>query len=50
MASDIPPHIEPSEMPADVAPAPREPGRSWVGLIEELPYAAIIVLTLIGVS
>ena len=49
MASDIPPDIRPG--PAiDIPPEPREPRPVWWGLIEELPYAAIIVLTLIGVS
>ena len=49
MASDIPPDIRPG--PAiDIPPEPLEPRPVWWGLIEELPYAAIIVLTLIGVS
>jgi hypothetical protein len=50
MASEIPPHIQPSEIPADVPPLQRERERSWWGLINDLPYAVIIVLTLIGVS
>lgn len=50
MASEIPPHNQPSEIPADVPPAQREPERSWWGLIGDLPYALIIVLTLVGVS
>jgi hypothetical protein len=50
MASDIPPDIRSSEIPADVSPARREPERFWWGLINDLPYAVIIVLTLIGVS
>lgn len=50
MASEIPPHIQPSEIPADVPLAQREPERSWWGLIGDLPYALIIVLTLVGVS
>ncbi len=28
----------------------KDSGRAWTGLLEELPYAAIIVLSLIGIS
>ena len=37
-------------MASDVQNGARDSERSWWGLIEELPYIAIIVLTLIGVS
>ncbi len=50
MASDIPPDIRHSGIPADVPPVQREPEQSWWGLINDLPYVVIIVLTLIGVS
>ena len=49
MATD-PLDIPPTDSPPEVVPAPPPPARSWWGLIEDLPYAAIIVLTLIGVS
>ena len=37
-------------MASDVQNGARNSRRSWFGLIEDLPYAAIIVLGLIGVS
>ena len=37
-------------MASDVQNGARDPGRSWWGLIDDLPYAAIIVLGLVGVS
>jgi hypothetical protein len=37
-------------MASDVRHGARDSGRSWWGLIDDLPYAAIIVLGLIGVS
>ena len=50
MASDISHDIPPSEIPPDAPLEPRAPRPAWLGLIEELPYVAIIVVTLIGVS
>ena len=37
-------------MASDVQNGARDSGRSWFGLIEDLPYVAIIVLGLIGIS
>jgi hypothetical protein len=37
-------------MASDIPNGARDSGRSWWGLIDDLPYAAIVVLTLIGVS
>jgi hypothetical protein len=37
-------------MASDIPNGARDSRRSWWGLIDDLPYAAIIVLTLIGVS
>ncbi len=37
-------------MASDVQNGARDSGRSWLGLIEDLPYVAIIVLGLIGIS
>jgi len=37
-------------MASDVQNGARDPGRSWWGLIDDLPYVAIIVLGLIGIS
>jgi hypothetical protein len=37
-------------MASDVQNGARDPGRPWWGLIDDLPYVAIIVLGLIGIS
>ncbi len=37
-------------MASDARPGAPDSGRKWAGLIDDLPYAAIIVLGLIGIS
>jgi hypothetical protein len=37
-------------MTSDAQSGARDPGRSWWGLIDDLPYVTIIVLGLIGIS
>ena len=37
-------------MASDVQNGARDPGPSWWGLIDDLPYVAIIVLGLVGIS